>query len=53
MTSSASPEPADSSRIAGVSAASIGKGRAALGPDAVARLEHLVAPTLERLGYVR
>jgi hypothetical protein len=44
---------ADSARIEGVSAASIGRGRATLGPDAVARLERLVEPTLERLGYVR
>lgn len=36
------------SAVRGVSASSIGKGRASLGPEAVARLEALVAPTLER-----
>jgi hypothetical protein len=38
--------------VAGVSAASIGKGRSMLGEEAVARLEAVVAPTLQRLGYV-
>jgi hypothetical protein len=46
------PGAADAARVEGVSAASIGKGRAALGAEAVERLESLVAPTLERLGYV-
>lgn len=35
-----------------VSPASIGKGRTSLGPEAVERLETLVRPTLDRLGYV-
>jgi hypothetical protein len=39
-------------RVEAVSAASIRKGRAALGPEAVSRLEALMAPTLGRLGYV-
>ena len=43
---------ADRARVDGVSAASIGKGRRALGPEATTRLEALVAPTLGRLGYV-
>lgn len=38
-----------SGAVAGVSPRSIGKGRAALGPDAVGRLESLVGPTLERV----
>jgi hypothetical protein len=38
--------------LAGVSDRSIGKGRVALGADAVQRLQGLVASTLERLGYV-
>lgn len=38
-----------SAAVVGVSARSIGKGRAALGPEAVARLEALVGPTLERV----
>lgn len=42
----------EQARIGEISAASVGKGRATLGPDAVARLEGLVAPTLGRLGYV-
>ena len=46
------PGAADRARIDGVTAASIGRGRTALGPDAVARLERLVASSLERLGYV-
>jgi hypothetical protein len=40
-----------SSTVAGVSSASIGKGRASLGPEREARLEELVAPSLGRLGY--
>jgi hypothetical protein len=43
---------ADGADIEGVSAASIGKGRQALGTEAVRRLEALVSPTLGRLGYV-
>jgi hypothetical protein len=43
---------ADGARIEGVSATSVGRGRATLGPDTVERLERLIAPSLERLGYV-
>ena len=37
--------------VQGVSRASVGKGRAALGAAKVESLEHLVGPTLARLGY--
>ena len=40
-----------SAALAGVSSTSIGKGRASLGPEREARLEELVGPSLERLGY--
>ena len=45
------PSSADHTHVHQVSAASIGKGRAALGEKAVTRLEALVGPTLDRLGY--
>ena len=38
--------------VAGVSAGSVGKGRAALGEPATARLESLAEVTLRKLGYV-
>ncbi len=41
----------DSTGVSGVRTASIGKGRAQLGPDAVARLEALDDGTLARFGY--
>ena len=39
-----------SGAVAGVSARSVGKGRATLGPEAVARLEALVGPSLREPG---
>jgi hypothetical protein len=42
------PEPA----VAHVSAASVGAGRSALSPDELARVQHILSPTLERLSHV-
>lgn len=47
------PDAAERAHLDRVSATSVGKGRAALGAEAVARLEALVGPTLDRLGYGR
>lgn len=41
----------DASIVSGVSATSVGKGRAALGEDSVRRLTALGMPTLAKLGY--
>ena len=41
----------DASIVSGVSSASIGKGRAALGSDTVRRLTEIGLPTLAKLGY--
>lgn len=37
--------------LSGISAASVGKGRASLDTEAASRMEELARPTLERLGY--
>lgn len=44
--------PVPDSAIASVSPKSVGKGRSALGPESVARLEEIAPETLARFGYV-
>jgi hypothetical protein len=42
-----------SGSVTGVSSRSVGKGRASLDPERLARLEELVGPSLRRLGYAQ
>lgn len=45
------PELAGRADLSGISASSVGKGRASLAPDAVVRMEELAGSTLDKLGY--